>query len=523
MKKIYWIFTTILLVACQSKKDGGSLIGKKSTKEETLKIILSEDYKETLGIDEEGRSLLHAFYEKRNFKPLWSSKDKMDDIGSELLQLLKQPIQFGISDKRFDLNWNDEQPIQNEVVIACGLARSYKDLHYGMLDSTLTKLKPNRYVSLESLDTLLDFSSKNYAQKIISWGPNDSTYQLLANGLYDFVKNNSIYEKKIELKTVKEDADAAVSGTKEILLAKNYLDSTQLNDSTAFITALKKFQMDHGCNPDGVIGQSTVRVLTETNIHKAQRIAYAMEKQRNKINYPKRYIYLNIPEFMLRMYNEDTLCTEHRIVVGKYENQTPELTSSLHSIVVYPFWNVPYSISSKEILPAAQRSSNYFEKNDMVLLKKGDTIDPHKVNWKKIKENAFPYRVVQRPGYKNSLGILKFDFHNKYDVYFHDTPSKSLFNTVSRAYSHGCMRTENPVDLAKMILELDENAIVPDSLDTLISHTGVNFKIKLKKRIPVFIEYNSVIVQNRSIRILRDIYLKDDNYLKIMFDMENAG
>lgn len=522
MKKVCLIFTAILLASCHSKKDGATLLlEKKLTTEETLQIILSEDYRETLGIDEAGRNLLYSFYEKRNFKPLWSSKDKMDDIGSELLQLLKEPIRFGISDNRFDLNWNDEQPIHNEVVIACGLARSYKDLRYGMLDSTFSKLKPHRYVSLESLDTLLDFSNKNYAEKIISWGPSDTTYQFLANGLYDFVRNNSIHEEKIELKTITEDTTASISGTKNILVAKKYLDSTQLNDSTAFVTALKKFQSDHGCNPDGVIGKNTVQILTETNLHKAQRIAYAMEKQRNKVNYPKRYIHINIPEFMLRMYNEDTLCSEHRIIVGKYENQTPELTSGLHSIVVYPFWNVPYSISSKEILPAAQRNSNYFEKNEMVLLKKGDTINPHKVDWKKIKENAFPYRVIQQPGYKNSLGILKFDFYNKYDVYFHDTPSKSLFNTVSRSYSHGCMRTENPIDLAKVILELDENVMTADSLDTLISHTGVNFQIRLKKRIPIFVEYNSVIVQNREVKLLRDIYLRDDDFLKIMFRKEN--
>lgn len=516
MKRILFIFTTILFVACQSETGNHSSLDK-STKEEILRMILSEDYRETLGIDEEGRSLLYAFYEKRNFKPLWASKDKLDDVGAELLQLLKHPIRFGISDRRFNLSWNEEQPLQNEIVMVCGLARSYNDLRYGMLDSSLTKLKSVSYVPLESLDTLLDFNRKNYAQKIISWGPGDTTYHSLANALFDFVHNNPVDVPKIELKTSKEDAEAAISGTKNILVAKKYLDSTQRNDSTAFVTALKRFQADHGCNPDGIIGQSTVRALTETNLHKAQRIAYAMEKQRNKTRYPKRYIYINVPEFMLRLYNEDTLYSEHRIVVGKYENQTPELTSGLHSIVVYPYWNVPYSISSKEILPAAQRNPDYFEKNNMVLLQKGDTINPHKVKWKKIRENSFPYKVVQQPGYKNSLGILKFDFYNKYDVYFHDTPSKSLFNAVSRMYSHGCMRTENPVELAKYILELDENKITADSLDTLIAHTGVNYQIRLKKRIPVFIEYNSVIVRNGETRILRDIYLNDDKFLRVMF------
>lgn len=485
--------------------------------EETLKAILSEEYKETLGIDEEGRNLLYTFYEQRRFKPLWAKKKSINATGEELLKLLKHPIRFGISDKRFDLNWSDDQPIQNEVVIVCGLARSYNDLKYGMLDSTMTHLKPLSYVSLKSLDTLLDFSSNNYAEKIISWGPSDSTYQSLARGLYTFVQNNPIGEHIKELRTIKEDPAAAITGTKEILISKGYLNAEEATDSTTFVTALKKFQTDHGCNPDGVIGTNTVQILTETNLHKAQRIALAMEKQRRKQAYPSRYIAINIPEYMLRLRNEDTLCIETRIVVGKYENQTPELTSGMHTIVVYPYWNVPYSIASKEILPAAQRTPDYFAKNNMVLLQKGDTINPHKVKWKKIKENAFPYRVVQQPGYKNSLGILKFDFYNKYDVYVHDTPSKGLFQTTARAYSHGCIRTENPVDLAKVILGLDENVVVTDSLDSLIARTGINHPVKLKKRIPVYVEYNSVIVQNGETKILRDVYLRDDKYLNAMF------
>jgi murein L,D-transpeptidase YcbB/YkuD len=517
MKKLFYIFTTLLLISCKTQSDEIT-ISKKLSVKETLQMILSEEYQGTLGIDEHGRKLLYTFYEKRNFKPLWATKKTTGDIGDTLVKLLKSPIRFGISDKRFDLKWDDNIPIQNEVVVVCGLARSYYDLKYGMLDSAQTALKANRYVSLESLDTLLDFSAKNYAQKIISWGPNDTTYHYLANALFQFVSNNRIDEPKIDLKTIKEDTLAAIEGTKQILVSKNYLDIEHMNDSLDFITALKKFQTDHGCNPDGIIGESTVRILTETNLHKAQRIALAMEKQRHAIVYPKRYFHINIPEYMLRLYNEDTLCSENRIVIGKYENQTPELQSALHTIVVYPYWNVPYSISSKEILPAAKRNPNYFDKNDMILLKKGDTINPYKVNWKKIKENTFPYKVVQQPGYKNSLGILKFDFHNKYDVYFHDTPSKGLFNTVARSYSHGCMRTENPVDLAKVVLELDENVMTADSLDTLITHTGINFSIRIKKRIPVYIEYKSVVVQNGITKILKDVYLRDEKFLKIMFN-----
>lgn len=520
MKKYFLLFTVILLVSCRSKTDKQALLQQNLSVEATLRTILSEEYSETLGIDEEGRSLLYSFYEKRNFKPLWAGKKSMSNTGEELMFLLKQPIRFGLPDSRFDLIWNNGIPVQNEIVIACGLARSYEDLRYGMLDSALTQLKPHRYVPIQALDTLLDFKHESCAQKIIAWGPGDTTYRQLANVLFHFVQNNPVTEEKADLKTIREDTIAAITGTKEILLAKKYLDSTQLNDSTAFVTALKKFQADNGCNPDGIIGKSTVRILTETNLHKAQRIAWAMEKQRKRTTYPKRYIHINIPEYKLRFFNEDTLCIETRIVVGKYENQTPELTSNMHSIFVYPYWTVPYSISSKEILPAAQRNPDYFEKNDMVVLKKGEPVDPYSVNWKKISEKSFPYVVRQNPGYKNSLGILKFDFYNKYDVYVHDTPSKNLFSTVARSYSHGCIRTENPVDLAKLILETDENTVTADSLDTLISHVGRNVQIRLKKRTPVFIEYNSVIVQNSEPVILRDVYLHDDTYIKRMFGKE---
>lgn len=522
MKKTFFIFTIILLASCKTKTAEDTLSQKNLTSEEILQIILSEEYRENLGIDEEGRNLLYFFYEKRNFKPLWSSRNSINPIVETLAQLLKQPIRFGLPDNRFDLNWDDKQPIQNEVVIACGLARSYNDLRYGMLDSSLTKLQPFSYVHPESLDTLLDFSKKNYTQKIISWGPSDTTYQQLANALFHLTETNLINGEKIELKTQKEDALAAIAGAKQILLTKNYLDSTQLYDSLAFVSALKKFQMDNGCNPDGIIGKNTVLVLTETNLRKAQRIAWAMEKQRHKkTDNPKRFIHINIPEYILRFYNEDTLCIENKIVVGKFENQTPELISGMHSIFVYPYWNVPYSISSKEILPAAKRDPDYFEKNDMVILKKGEPIDPHSVNWEKISEKSFPYAVRQNPGYKNSLGILKFDFYNKYDVYVHDTPSKNLFNTISRSYSHGCIRTENPVSLAKLILETDENAITADSLDTLIARTSHNFRIRLNKRIPVFIEYNTILTQNGRLKILRDVYLRDDKYIKIMFNKTN--
>lgn len=514
----YFIFSIFLLLfSCNSKNSEQTSVSKKLTVEETIKFLLSDEYQETLGIDDEGKNLLAEFYKQRNYKPLWAKKSTLLPIGDTLKQLLQTPVQFGMSDHRFDLTWNSDEPLQDELVMVCGLIRSYNDLRYGMLDSSATKLAPNRYVSLQEIDTLLDFSKQNFYTKFLNWGPKDTVYQALAYGLYEFVQKNGLQDEKIEIKTYKEDSIAAVDVTKHVLIEKGYLKGDTVIENTQFLTSLKKFQSENGCNPDGKIGKGTIQQLSETNLHKAQRIALAMEKQRKTAPFPKRYFRINIPEYMLRLYNDDTLCSENKIIIGTLDHQTPELTSALQTVVVYPYWNVPYSIASKEILPALQKNVNYLEKNDMVLLKKGDTINPHKVKWSKIKQNAFPYRVVQQPGYRNSLGILKFDFHNKYDVYFHDTPSKGLFKTIARSYSHGCMRTENPVELAKIVMTLDENTMVADSIDSLLSRTGVNHFIRLKKRIPIIIEYRSVIIEDHSVKILRDIYFRDDKYIAVMF------
>jgi murein L,D-transpeptidase YcbB/YkuD len=195
----------------------------------------------------------------------------------------------------------------------------------------------------------------------------------------------------------------------------------------------------------------------------------------------------------------------------------------LNKIIAYPYWNVPYSISSEEILPAVKANPNYLARHRYTLYKNGDTIDPSTVDWKSIRQTSFPFKVVQDVGRSNSLGIIKFNFPNSHSVYFHDTPSKSLFGADVRAYSHGCMRTQNPVDLATRILERDvvgrktNDVIIPDSLDSIMSR-GKNYTIKLLDPIPVYIEYVSVARIGEQMITHIDIYGRDEEYLKIMME-----
>lgn len=522
MNKFAFTFLLLgtILAACRSKKPEVYFLDQKIKVEKKIERLLVASEMEALGIDAEGQKLLKSFYKQRKYKPLWTNKKKYTDQGKNVYTLLRSPIALGLPAKRYaDLKWSDKYHLKNELLISCMLARVPVDLRNGLLDSAKNSFKPIAYADLASLDEIYDLPSnfQKAADRMISWGPKDSTYQALAKGLFEFATKHPLNDDKIAVPVQKKDSAASVQQAGKALIAKGYLQENKFSFEE-YQAALKKFQEENGQSPDAVVGVNTAKALEETNIHRCKRVALAMEKWRwKKTAFPDKFIWVNIPEYKLRFFINDSLKSENRVVVGKFENQTPQFSARLRTIVAYPYWNVPYSITSKEMLPEAKRSANYFARNKMRIYRKGEEIDPHSVNWKAIREKTFPYSVKQDPGPHNSLGIVKFEFNNPYGVYVHDTPSKSLFKTTVRSYSHGCVRCENPVELAKLVLLRDENTMIPDSLDSILVRQ-VNFPIQLKKPFPIYFDYISVVPgQNGGLLFLKDIYLKDDEYLKVMF------
>ncbi len=260
--------------------------------------------------------------------------------------------------------------------------------------------------------------------------------------------------------------------------------------------------------------------MSESTKNKLMRTALSMEKWRWKNEYPLKYVHINIPEYLLRLYMDDTLRSANKIIIGKTDTKTPELTSKIRQIVLYPYWVVPQSITSKEINPKVKQNVNYLAKNNYKIFRNDIEVDPTTVNWAKVKENTFPFKVRQEFGPTNSLGILKFEFNNKFGVYVHDTPNKGLFNNDIRAYSHGCMRVQNPIELAKMILDKDSihkkrNDFTSLEMDSLYL-LNENYKINLRDPVPIFIEYKTVTVREKMLIFHPDIYYKDEKYLKLM-------
>lgn len=522
MKKLIAIslFWVLVLTACQENKKEVYFLDQKLTVEQKMALLLNPIHLDSLQIDSSAQRLLMAYYAERNFKPRWSLDSGLTDEGKMLQQLLKNPIAFGLPGKRYQLNtWDSMYFLKNEILITSLLASMPSDLKIGFFDAETKQLRPKTYCKLEQLDTLFDFSTDRQAiaAKIIAWGCADTNYIKLAHALFRFTSDHPFEDENFVIKTQKEDSTSSVENAQKALISKGYLhaDSTSYSD---FIESLKQFQRENGQTPDGIIGKSTASALEESNLHKCRRTALALEKWRWKNGFKSPSIWVNIPEFKLRYFVNDSLKSENKVIVGKFTNQTPEFSANLRAIVSLPYWNVPYSISSTEMLPEAKKNPAYFTRNQLKLFRKGQEVDPFSVNWSKIKDKTFPYAVRQEPGKHNSLGIVKFEFHNRFGVYIHDTPNKNLFNTIVRAYSHGCVRCENPVELAKMILFYDENLQLPDSLDTLIQHQ-IHRTITLKKTIPIQFDYITVgTTKNGNLLFYKDIYLKDDAFLQLMFE-----
>ncbi len=215
-------------------------------------------------------------------------------------------------------------------------------------------------------------------------------------------------------------------------------------------------------------------------------------------------VWVNIPEYTLRVTKGDRLVHTERVVVGLTDKQTPVFSEDRKEVIFHPFWGVPDSIKRNELLPSLARGGNVLAKNGLRMQYGGRDIDPSTVDW--ATSDIRRFLVYQPPGGANVLGVVKFRFPNKHDVYMHDTPSKSLFNASVRTFSHGCMRVRDPVKLAEVILAEDK-AWAPGRVQSLVSGGPQNNQINLSHKIPVHVTYFTAWVDaDGTLRTANDIY-----------------
>lgn len=218
-------------------------------------------------------------------------------------------------------------------------------------------------------------------------------------------------------------------------------------------------------------------------------------------------IIVNIPSATLLVYEKDSIIFESKVVVGKRTTRTPVFTSQFTDITLYPYWWVPHSIATKELLPHIKRNFGYLEANNLqVVTSYGRVVNPYSINWHSLSANNFPYTLRQSTGCDNSLGIIRLNISNPFNVYLHDTPAKGLFSSSSRYFSHGCIRVEKALDLARLLLK--ENRIAVDTLDEkgCLPHQPPKI-IPVVHKTPVLVLYNTAWYDMSGVvRFYPDIY-----------------
>ena len=231
------------------------------------------------------------------------------------------------------------------------------------------------------------------------------------------------------------------------------------------------------------------------------------------------YVSVNVPEFMLRVVDEGKVIHTARVVVGKPDKQTPIFSEDMQEIVFNPVWNLPNSIKTKEILPIVTSGgglfgggsdTQLFRTHNLRVKYGGREVDPDSIDWRRV--DIRNLEIYQPPGPDNVLGRVKFVFPNKYDVYLHDTTMRNYYGQAIRAESHGCMRVQNPDELAFLLLQHDQDW-TKERVDSAIRGGGDNHVV-LQKKIPIYISYFTLRVNDDgSISTFKDIYGHDSRMM----------
>jgi len=291
-------------------------------------------------------------------------------------------------------------------------------------------------------------------------------------------------------------------------------DAVVATDTTiyqgALVDAVKSFQRRHGLIPDGRIDADTLEALNVPLERRVRQMQLTLERWRwLPSDYGHSAVVVNIPEFRLRAYDDQfhVAVTMNAVVGQAYGHHTPIFANKIRSVVFRPYWNVPPSIVRAEILPALLGDPDYLEKQDMDILDSlGNVINSPNITpeiLQKIQSGALSIR--QRPGPKNSLGLVKFLFPNEYDVYMHDTPSTELFSRSRRDFSHGCIRLEKPAELAAWVLR-DNPDWTPARIRAAMDGDETQ-EVTLISPIPVLIVYGTVVVlQDQIVHFYHDLY-----------------
>ncbi len=472
-------------------------------------------------------------YDKNSDEARWSREAKWTPVGNLLIKFIENARLYGLfpEDYHFEnissINRQFEVDSQArkdavrwskaDVLLTDGLLQIIKDVKLGRLQKDSITLRTDSVLTKEFYEQQVEkiIQSISVTRIVDSLEPSIKEYQELKEGIKDFL-DSANFKDYTPVPYPVTDSAAYKLALRTRLFEEGLLDS--LTDSLHVPAAIKKYQGKMKLKVDGKAGGETIRSLNLTDKDKFVRIALSLDKYKMlPAKMPEKYVWVNLASYFMQLKDSDTVRISSRVVIGKPLTRTPELTSSISEMITYPQWSVPQSIIVKEFLPELKKDPGYLAKKGFSLLDmKNEEVDPYFVDWSKYKA-GIPYRIVQGSGDDNALGIMKFNFPNKYAVYLHDTNQRYLFAQASRALSHGCVRVQEWQKLCNYILQNDSTYIISlgnssftkaDSVSGWLNRKEKHF-IPVKFRIPLFIRYFTCEGKDGKIVFYDDIYDED--------------
>ena len=498
---------------------------------------------------------LEALYKIAGDQLLWLGNAYAEKNILEVLDLLDSASTNGLNAANYDTRTlrqklpvaltlaadNYQQLAVYDTAISLSLLRFVHDLHYGRVNpqglNYKLKLREKKLMDLPMLikDSLANGTIKQLPLLV---EPKLQQYQKLKSALTTYrllAQKSPVFQLHSEKPINPGDN---LRQTEEL---QRFLESVgdmpgeggssakkSMRYTGKIVAGVKKFQLRHGINPDGVIGKGTLAAMSVPLSERVTQIELAMERLRwlPELN-PGPYIIVNIPAFQLWAFDDidqfNSEIANMRVVVGKaLKNETPVLMAEMRFLDFMPYWNVPYNIVKGEILPKLIQNPGYLAGENMELVAtSGNTAQVVPFTSASIAGlQQGTIRIRQRPGKKNALGSVKFIFPNKEDVYLHDTPSQTLFSKSRRDFSHGCVRVANPEGLAEFALK---NQWTKDTIQQALSNPKTQ-RVILKKSIPVLFFYiTSFFDQNNNLVFYPDIYGHDSILLGVLRNPEDLS
>lgn len=548
----------LLLVSCNNKDapidgnivaDPGELDNKIA---ENIAVVRQKALRDSGKIDDSTRlelkGVVNKFYSTNGDQPVWSHAGKWQPLADSLYQFITRAEREGLfpedyhaqelTSLRDSLNadsitrMNAGLWTRAEILLTDGFLHILKDLKQGRLQPDSMSMNKDLVLGdkffFASLNTLLE--KKDLTGLFRSVQPGHNAYWELKKSIPKFVDNmdrrtytHVTYPFK---RGDRNDSLYFVRQLQKRLLEAACIDALKgLPDSAQLTHAVKKYQVKYRLKVDGLYGRDVVGSMNANDVEKFKQIAITLDKYKHlPEKMPSKYIWVNLPGNYLVLMDSDTVVLESKVIIGRPETRTPLLTSEISDIITYPTWTVPNSIIVKQYLPKLKRNPNYISRIGLKLLNSmGEVVDPNSVNWSKY-SRGIPYRVMQSSGDNNSLGVMKFNFSNKYSVYLHDTNQRYLFKNADRALSHGCIRVQEWDKLAFYIADndsimskrKDSLKYTADSIRNWIAKKEMH-RIDVKNHIPLYIRYFTCEGKNGEIKFYNDIYGEDKQLLEKYF------